>query len=620
MPSSIYGFTSGSCLSWARCRSISEGFFPSRPQNTLLWSHPAMAPPDPADPADPTDLIAALTAALVKLLLNQPSILLVTPFFDWNTMEQYDDFQLLCKSVESWFTLQNIPVETAPGAGPDVEPDSTWLEYVLNFLWQYRPQEIWLMEANWHSWWDSKEEKQASAFMDYLSSMMDHAVSQCCRIYQLFASNPNPSLQLDKLIDYLCALADWYNFPSDEEKEWNIQYRLIRALNDKELVKKLLTLDLKATTPKMLEVCQTHITISDNLEAMGLKEQKTVNAIRKWNKPHQGMKPPADSVHSCGHYTKSHPPGQSSCPAWDDICHRCGKKGCWKPKCQSGHKEPKDKAPKYISQQRRKTEEGQWSWNWWRPHCDEVGIVTVVLQTSPHIEWLTARHKRRGADPETFEISDVQIDSTKEAFATIQMPAEIGPSQLVTLKCKVDTGAGGNVTPLCTFTKLFPRSINADGSPRGQKSSTTCLTAYNGSKVPQFRTLDTAIDWTPKGQKVANHLQTQWYIVDTPGPAILGLPSCAKLGIVELNCAVNLQKKEVGAAEETHNRMQNSQTEPLRSEPPPLNTKEDLIKAYLDRFEGIGHFPGTYHITLCSDAKPIVHAPWKCLIAMQPLV
>ena len=54
--------------------------------------------------------------------------------------------------------------------------------------------------------------------------------------------------------------------------------------------------------------------------------------------------------------------------------------------------------------------------------------------------------------------------------------------------------------------------------------------------------------------------------------------------------------------------------------PPPLNTKEDLIKAYPDRFEGIGHFPGTYHITLCSDVKPIVHAPQKCPIAMQPLV
>ena len=55
--------------------------------------------------------------------------------------------------------------------------------------------------------------------------------------------------------------------------------RFVRALNDKELVKKLLALDLTATTSKMLQVHHTHIAISDNLEAMGLKEQKSVNVI-----------------------------------------------------------------------------------------------------------------------------------------------------------------------------------------------------------------------------------------------------------------------------------------------------------------------------------------------------
>ena len=132
------------------------------------------------------------------------------------------------------------------------------------------------------------------------------------------------------------------------------------------------------------------------------------------------------------------------------------------------------------------------------PHCDEVGVVAVVLQTPSHRERLTTTHMRSNADPETIELSDVWIDSTTEAFVTVQMPAEIGPNKLATLKCKVDTGVGGNVMPLHAFAKLFPRCINADGSPRGLKSSKTCLTAYNRSKIPQFGTLDTAIDWTPQ--------------------------------------------------------------------------------------------------------------------------
>ena len=208
-----------------------------------------MAAPNPADPT------AALTAALAKLLLNQPSILLVTPSFIWNTKEQYYDFQLFCKSVESWLTLQNIPVETAPGARPDAEPNSTQLEYVLNFLGNTgcRKFDHWKLTGTADE--ISKKKKQASAFMDYLSSMMDHAVSQCCRIYQKEDVHIRPGELPDELVDHLCALADQCNFPSDEEKEWNIQYSLVRALNDEELIKKLLTLNLKATTPKMLEVC-----------------------------------------------------------------------------------------------------------------------------------------------------------------------------------------------------------------------------------------------------------------------------------------------------------------------------------------------------------------------------
>ena len=79
-------------------------------------------------------------------------------------------------------------------------------------------------------------------------------------------------------------------------------------------------------------------------------------------------------------------------------------------------------------------------------------------------------------------------------------------------------------------------------------------------------------------------------------------------------------EEEVGTAEETHNRTWISQTEPSRSQSSTPLHKEDLIKAYPDRFEGIGCFPGTCHITMHSDAKPIIHAPWKCPIAMRPLV
>ena len=95
-----------------------------------------------------------------------------------------------------------------------------------------------------------------------------------------------------------------------------------------------------------------------------------------------------------------------------------------------------------------------------------------------------------------------------EAFATVQMPAEIGPNKQATLRCKVDTGTGGNVMPLCAFNKLFPRCVTTDGTPTGLRPTRTCLTAYNRSTIKQYGTLDIAIDWKLEAKNVINRLHT----------------------------------------------------------------------------------------------------------------
>ena len=111
-------------------------------------------------------------------------------------------------------------------------------------------------------------------------------------------------------------------------------------------------------------------------------------------------------------------------------------------------------------------------------------------------------------------------------------------------------------------------------------------------------------------------MDTTFYIANTPGPAILGLPSCSRLRIVNLNCSVQLRKhgQPVKVSKEREKVKQDMKN--LK----PINCKDDLIKAYPDRFEGIGKFPGTYHIYLKEDAIPVVHTPRKCPIAIRPLV
>ena len=198
------------------------------------------------------------------------------------------------------------------------------------------------------------------------------------------------------------------------------------------------------------------------------------------------------------------------------------------------------------------------------------------------------------------------------------MPAEIGPNQCGSLRCKVNTGASGNVMLLCVFAKLFPRHITRDGKPTGLHPCDSRLMAYNGSNIPQFGALDTAIEWVPKDHKHSKHLQTRWYVADNPEPAILGLLSSSKLGIVQLNCMVKLTSRcgppsPPKKPTTEHAKVRHDLTSPL-------NSSEDLIKAYPEWFEGIGQFPGANCITFNDDAKPVVHAPRKSQIAMQPLV
>ena len=56
----------------------------------------------------------------------------------------------------------------------------------------------------------------------------------------------------------------------------------------------------------------------------------------------------------------------------------------------------------------------------------------------------------------------------------------------------------------------------------GLRKCKTKLTAYNGTNIPQLGALDTVITWKDEETKKINKMNTTFYVIDTPGPAILG--------------------------------------------------------------------------------------------------
>ena len=126
-------------------------------------------------------------------------------------------------------------------------------------------------------------------------------------------------------------------------------------------------------------------------------------------------------------------------------------------------------------------------------------------------------------------------------YSCLQVPAEKGTASL---HVKVHTGAGGNVLPLhVCLTCLYPDQISPAGLPTGLDHISTRLTAYNGSQIPLYGALCGPITWQPDCPGAQLHrVKSYWYIADTPGPAILGLPSSEKLAVVKMNCAITVRQ------------------------------------------------------------------------------
>ena len=191
-----------------------------------------------------------------------------------------------------------------------------------------------------------------------------------------------------------------------------------------------------------------------------------------------------------------------------------------------------------------------------------------------------------------FDDVSVKDDARDEVFATLKIKLRNGTRERpASLKVKVDTGAQGNILPLRTFRRKYPELLDANGFPatKSLRKCTTILTAYNGESIRHYGTLKIPCAHRQHGCDI------EFYVADTPGPAIICLPSCRAMNLVVMNCEVNTSTSQNDV----------------------IYCKEDLCRTYPDRFQGIGTFEGTFHITTDPTVTPVVHAPRRCSIHLR---
>ena len=330
---------------------------------------------------------------------------------------------------------------------------------------------------------------------------------------------------------------------------------------------------------------------------------------------HQAHNPkPQTSYSPFPNCTHQHPPGRHNCPAWDLVCKGCGKQGHWQAKChssgtsnpQASHHKPhfhhceKGKESQAI---KAKTEK--------RPLHNDLFIATMDCRTVGDML------------PKEMIINNISSQWCNEAYTVIKLPASTSSKGTASVHVKVDTGAGGNILPLHLFQQLHPKQTSPDGLPIGLDPVWTKLTAYNGSPIPLYGILHVPILWQPNIPGAQPHMiHSYWYIADTPGPALLGLPACERLAVVQVNCTVMAappNRSQMGTTP-THTERAAKLSTVRTPKPKCIKSTDDLRREFPDRFTGIGRFLGEYMIRLHPDTHPAIHAPRKCSIALCPKI
>ncbi len=336
-----------------------------------------------------------------------------------------------------------------------------------------------------------------------------------------------------------------------------------------------------------LKKCRTHEASEAHMRAFSQIGSASAQVDAVQTKSPETRK---EHITNCKFCAREHPFGK--CPAFHTTCTKCGKKGHWRIRC---HSSPN-------------TSQGQ-----------EIKSV----RTQPGYE----RQERK---PERKQIRALQVQAGDEEYAAlqfesiqisamssagrmgqdimaqvdVQIPGRANRAQML---CKVDTGAQGNILPVRTFKEMCPQLIDRNGFPiLGDVVRTNQwvkLTAANGTTIPQHGMVDLKIRYSPLTQQ---WISREFFIADTPGPILLGSEASRSLHIVKVDAS--LDKVTVAVVK---------QTVP-GDDKIPIPDNATLQRLYPDRFEGLGKFPGQYHLQVKPDVEPVIRPARKYPIHLKP--
>ena len=364
---------------------------------------------------------------------------------------------------------------------------------------------------------------------------------------------------IDEFVKRIRIMIKDCNYPAGETNEHIIDTVIFGCKSDK-IKSQLLQKDDKLTLDGALDIARTEEATRAQLKDL---QDSTVHAVRvksenqkliKDKVPRAGTRQtymkPVQGRH-CNNCGNTHSSKRTDCPAYGTKCLKCGKPNHWKRMCRSNNSQRYSK--KSVNS----------------------------LETSPTT-----------VETKNLYFDTVQVhSSTTDTQALLQIDIE-SSQRRCELRCKLDTGAEGNIMPLETYKTLVPNTMcNHEGVPVDLKPTNTKITAYGGSQITLYGTCDLVLHHQNKSDTAP------FYVVKAPGPVIVGLPSCRNLELITFNTPVH----EVSISRPRGD----------------TAAKAAILSKYEDVFKGIGCFEGEYNIQVDPSVLPVVHPPRRVPEALE---
>lgn len=122
----------------------------------------------------------------------------------------------------------------------------------------------------------------------------------------------------------------------------------------------------------------------------------------------------------------------------------------------------------------------------------------------------------------------------EEAYTTLKVRSPDLPGRRHTLHLKIDTSALGNSLPLRTFKQMYSEDVHAQ---KNLKKNYRRLSAYSGHQIPCL-----GIIAIPCQYKESRWVNAKFYVIEVPGPAVVGLPMSELLNLVTVNVYTVMEK------------------------------------------------------------------------------